>query len=146
MAIHAAGSLATLLGLASPALAQDCRLALVLALDVSGSVNVHEDRLQREGLAQALLAPEVERAFLTGDPVALYAYEWSEQSWQSALLPGWQLIRSREDLLRVSGVLSRSRSARPPEAGTGTFVGAALAHAAQALSAAPDCRACTVDV
>ena len=56
MAIRAAWSLATLLGLASPALAEDCRLALVLALDVSGSVDAQEDLLQREGLAHALLA------------------------------------------------------------------------------------------
>ena len=40
-----------LIGLSGSAAAQDCRLALVLALDVSASVDSDEDRLQREGLA-----------------------------------------------------------------------------------------------
>ncbi len=42
--------------LATPARATECSLALILALDVSGSVNASEDRLQREGVASALLA------------------------------------------------------------------------------------------
>jgi Protein of unknown function (DUF1194) len=53
MAIHSAWGFATRLGLASPALTGNCRLALVLALDVSSSVERNEDRLQREGLARA---------------------------------------------------------------------------------------------
>ena len=56
----------TLLGLASPAMAEGCRLALVLALDVSASVDGNEDRLQREGLARAPVSPEVVQAFLEG--------------------------------------------------------------------------------
>ena len=79
MVLRTAWGLATLLGLAAPATAQDCRLALVLALDVSGSVSAREDRLQRQGLAAALLAPEVRRAFASGDPVALYVVQWSDE-------------------------------------------------------------------
>ena len=80
MAAVAPWSFVTLLGLTSPAMAQDCRLALVLALDVSSSVDAIEDRLQRDGLARALLAPEVVRAFVTGEPVALFAFEGSSPS------------------------------------------------------------------
>ena len=146
MAIRSIWGLATLIGISGPALAGDCRLALVLALDVSGSVSAHEDRLQRLGLTQALLAPEVERAFLAGDPVALYIFEWSDEASQSPLLPDWQLIRSHEDLVRAAGLVARTRRTFFFDAGTGTAVGDALAHAAEALRAAPRCQARTVDV
>ncbi|MEO0503102.1 MAG: DUF1194 domain-containing protein, partial [Pseudomonadota bacterium] len=48
---------------AGPAAA--CRLALLLALDVSSSVDAREDALQRGGLVAALTAPEVVSAFLS---------------------------------------------------------------------------------
>ena len=48
--------LAALLGLSGAAVAQDCRLALVLALDVSSSVDEEEDHGEQEraggGLAE----------------------------------------------------------------------------------------------
>ncbi|TNC72795.1 DUF1194 domain-containing protein [Rubellimicrobium roseum] len=143
MAIRATWCLVTLLGLATSATAQGCRLALVLALDVSSSVDVHEDRLQRGGLAQALVAPEVRRAFLTGDPVALYAFEWSDETTQSSLLPSWQMVRSEDDLTRIALTIATSRR---PGSSRQTALGSALAHAAGALEAAPACRAWTVDV
>jgi hypothetical protein len=110
------------------AAAQDCRLALVLALDVSSSVDTEEDRLQREGLARALVAPEVVRAFLAGGPVALAAFEWSGSMSQVALFPGWEMVDDAGDLQLPTGV------------------GAALGHAADLLRDGPDCRARTVDV
>ncbi|MEM9846126.1 MAG: DUF1194 domain-containing protein, partial [Pseudomonadota bacterium] len=41
-----------------------CRQALALGLDVSGSVDTREYRLQTDGLAEALRDPEVQSAFL----------------------------------------------------------------------------------
>ena len=146
MAIRAAWSLATLLGLASPALAEDCRLALVLALDVSGSVDAQEDLLQREGLAHALLAPDVVRAFLWGDPVAVHAFEWSGHRSQTKLLSDWQLIRSQDDLARVAAAIAHTHRSKFHDAEAGTALGAALAYADQTVNEAPECRAQTVDV
>ena len=58
--------IAALIVLAFPGLAQSsCRQALALGLDVSGSVDTFEYRLQIDGLAGALLRPEVQQAFLT---------------------------------------------------------------------------------
>ncbi|MCW1950803.1 MAG: DUF1194 domain-containing protein, partial [Octadecabacter sp.] len=49
----------------SPVLSQTtCRQALALGLDVSGSVDVQEYRLQLDGLALALGDPEVTAALL----------------------------------------------------------------------------------
>jgi hypothetical protein len=142
-------SAALLLAQALPAQAEDCRLALVLALDVSGSVSAADDRLQREGLAAALLAPEVTRAFLTGGPVALYVFEWAGSSSQAALLPGWEMIQGEHDLLRVAGALTQGRHSGLRSSGLvqdGTAVGSALVHAAAALESGPGCLARTVDV
>lgn len=132
------------LALAPPAAAEGCRLALVLALDVSSSVDAREDRLQREGLARALLAPAVARAFLTGDPVALYAFEWSGSRAQVPLASAdWEMVEEEADLRRISNRIAKSERSR---ANLPTAVGAALGHAATRLRGAPDCRARTVDV
>ena len=146
MALHAARSMAALAGLASPAGAEDCRLALVLALDVSSSVDESEYHLQREGLARALVAPEVVRGFLVGDPVALYIFEWSSPSTQAPLPPGWEVVRSEEDLVRVAATLtSRPRQGTDsPHRSTG--LGTALSFAATALEDSPECQARTVDI
>ena len=55
----------------------DCRLALVLAFDVSASVDDREYRLMMQGTATALRDPEVRRAALSGAPVAVAAYVWA---------------------------------------------------------------------
>jgi len=149
MSVHrTCGALATLLGLTSPALAQDCRLALVLALDVSNSVDAGENRLQREGLAHALLSPEVVRAFLQGDPVALFVFEWASTEYQVDVTPGWQKVRSAEDLGRVAAAVvdARTRDDAHRHSLGATGLGTALHHAATALDAGPDCRARTIDV
>jgi hypothetical protein len=124
-------------------LAQDCRLALVLAVDVSSSVDAAEDRLQREGIARALVAGPVVRAFLAGDPVEVYAFEWSGQRSHVALTRGWERVEGYGDLRRIAEAIAaspRSRSNLP------TAVGAALGHAANMLRDGPECRARTVDV
>ena len=140
--LMAAGALV----LAGPAAAQDCRLALVLALDVSGSVDPREDRLQREGLARALVAPEVARAFLVGGPVALHVFEWAGDRSQAALLPDWQMIRDEGDLVHVADAIARTGPAPFHFTQHGTAVGAALAHAAEAFVGGPACGARTIDV
>ena len=148
MAARATSGLVTLLGLTSPALAQDCRLALVLALDVSTSVDAAEDQLQRSGLAHALLAPEVVQGFLDGEPVALFIFEWSSPYYQMDLTLGSQMVDSEEDLARVAAALrtgSGLEGARQNRAGT-TGLGTALVYAAAALSRGPPCAAQTVDI
>lgn len=148
MAARAAWGLAALLGLAPPAGAEDCRLALVLALDVSASVDPAEDRLQRDGLARALLAPEVVRAFLGGEPAALFVFEWAGPSYQVNVTPGWQMARTEEDLARVAEALRAGRGGQEghrARAGS-TALGTALLHAAAVLSNGPPCSARTVDV
>ncbi len=136
-------SLAIALAVAPPVQA-DCRLALLLALDVSSSVDSREDRLQRKGLANALLAEDVQKAILSvpGQFVALAAFEWSGRYSQQinldwVLLENEARIRAAADAIRES---SRSRSDLP------TAIGHAAGFAAGLLSEAPDCLAQTIDV
>lgn len=143
MAIPIPWSLAALLGVASPVLAGECRLALVLALDVSTSVDEPEEQLQREGLAHALTSPEVVRAFLAGDPVALYIFQWSGVASQAPMLPGWVIVDSAEDLVWAAQVLADNERVNSRSK---TAIGAALTHASEAFSAGPACHARTVDV
>lgn len=141
---RAAGLAAGLAGVlaAAPAGAAPCRLALVLALDVSSSVDAPEDRLQRDGLAAALIAPEVEAAFLAGAPVALAAFEWSGRHEQDLLLD-WRLIGSAADLVAAAQAVHESRRGHDD---LPTAMGYALGHASLLLREAPPCERQVIDV
>lgn len=126
-----------------PGPAAACRLALLLALDVSSSVDAREYLLQRDGLARALIAPEVQTAFLSSrDPVALAAYEWSGRYNQHIVLD-WTLVRGPGDLLAAS---RRITQVRRSEDEFPTALGYALGHAATLFAAAPACLRRTIDV
>jgi hypothetical protein len=128
---------------ASSAVAQDCRLALVLALDVSQSMGGPKDRLQRSGLANALIAPEVVELFLSGDPVAIHVFQWSGLGSQQDILDGWHVVDDEADLLAIADAIAHSTRFHGEEA---TATGAALAYAAGLLAQAPPCRQQTVDI
>lgn len=128
---------------AGPAAAA-CRLALLLALDVSASVDADEDLLQRQGLARALLAPAVADAFLAfgTDHVALAVYEWSGRRQQDLLLD-WTVIAGAEDLAVAAAAIATSKRGHDDMP---TALGYALGHAAGLFEDAPDCVAWKLDV
>lgn len=126
----------SLLILSSPALARDCRLALALAMDVSSSVDADEDKLQRNGLAAALLAPEIQRAlFATDLRVAIAVFEWSGRYNQEVLVD-WTLIRDSGDVIAVAEKIAGSRRSHNDFP---TAMGYALGFGAGLLARAPDC-------
>ncbi len=121
-----------------------CRLALVLALDVSASVDAAEYDLQRRGLAAALNADPVRAAILEGGDgdVALSVFEWSG-FFQHKLHLGWTRLRSHADIdaaVRALGDMTRSRDDFP------TAVGQALGYAATQLARGPECTRRVIDV
>ncbi len=124
-----------------PAIA--CRLALILAIDVSNSVDPQEDQLQRQGLAQALRAPEVQDAFfVTSDPVALHIFEWSGRYNQTEITP-WTMIESVDDLQNVASQVSASQRSYLDYP---TALGHALGHAALLFQDKAECLFKTIDV
>ncbi len=122
-----------------------CRQALVLALDVSGSVDPDEYRLQMNGVAEALLTPPVEEAFLMfpDTPVRLMVFEWSARNHQRQIV-GWTEIRSRADLESISAQMLNTRQVRVEN--PDTAIGAAMIYGLDALHSQSDCWQKTLDI
>src|SRR5215211_2854283 len=86
--------------LAAPAAAQprlDVDLELILAVDVSLSMDYEELRLQREGYVGALRDPEVQRAIRGGvhGRIAIAYLEWAGWGSTQLILP-WTIVDSAE--------------------------------------------------
>ncbi len=121
-----------------------CRLALVLAMDVSSSVDAAEYDLQRLGLAAALNSTDVREAVLHGAPgsVALSVYEWSGRNQQKTHLD-WQYLRNDADIDRAVATLSsmtRGHDDFP------TALGHGIAYGTLLLQRGPDCARRVLDV
>lgn len=114
-----------------------CRQALALGLDVSGSVDAVEYRMQLDGLAAALLRPEVQEAFLAfpETPVRLYVFEWAGSA-DPRRIVDWREIGAAGDLADVAATLNGT--ARAPMA-PATAIGAAMLAGADALAAQGAC-------
>jgi hypothetical protein len=90
-------------------------LLLVLAADVSRSVDDAKFKLQREGYAAAIVDPRVVRA-MTGGPngrIALVFVEWASE-WEQKVVIDWTVITGARDAEAVS---SRVREAERPYRG-----------------------------
>ena len=85
-----------LICLAGPAAAAvDVDLELVLAVDVSRSMDPDEQRLQRDGYVAAFRHPEVVQAIRSGlaGRIAVTYMEWSGPAYQQVLVP-WTIVGS----------------------------------------------------
>ena len=123
--------------------AETCRLALVLALDVSGSVNETEYAQQLEGLAFALSSPVVRSAILDEEPpVFISVFEWSSRNHQFMIQP-WASLETHADIDRVIGRILAYRKQR---AGLKTALSTALLFAADLLQEKANCWQRTIDV
>ncbi|MGI3170488.1 DUF1194 domain-containing protein [Pseudooceanicola sp. C21-150M6] len=122
----------------------ECRLALVLALDVSASVDEGEYRLQRDGLAAALDRPEIRQAILTGAPghVALSVFEWSGRYHQHVALE-WMALT---DTAAIDQAVARLASVTRSYSNMPTAVGYALGYSSGLLRRGPDCARQVVDL
>ena len=138
---------AALLALAFAALSgaanADCRLALALGLDVSGSVDSAEHAMQRRGLAGALRHPEI-TALLTATgqpPVELMVYEWSGPDSARPIL-AWTRI---DNAARLFAIATRIESAPRRAISPSTALGAAMGFGTAAL-ASRDCWQRILDI
>ena len=118
-----------------------CSIALVLAMDVSGSVDAFEYRLQVEGVAGALRDPDVADAMLRGQ-VALAVLQWSGAIEQSLTLP-WVRVQEPADLNRLSARIAAMPRAH---AGGNTAVGDAILAAVDLFDQVRDCAHWVIDV
>ncbi len=101
--------IAFLLCLALPIRAEEVDVELVLAVDVSRSMQLHELDIQRRGYAEALQSPEVIAAITGGmiGTIAISYVEWAGAGSHRVVVP-WTRIASAGDAERVAGIISDS--------------------------------------
>jgi uncharacterized protein DUF1194 len=103
---------ALVLLLALPANAQDKKevdLALAMAIDISGSIDPDEAKLQREGYVMAFRDPVIVKAILGGanGRIAVAYYEWSD-AWVQRLLIDWTLLDSEASIAAFANRLANA--------------------------------------
>ncbi len=88
-------------------------LELVLAVDVSYSMDLDEQRLQRDGYIEALRDPEIMRAILSGQHrrIAITYIEWAGWTMQQTVLP-WTIIDSPQAAEDVAVKLAQAPISR----------------------------------
>ncbi|MCB2110827.1 MAG: DUF1194 domain-containing protein [Rhodobacteraceae bacterium] len=121
--------------------ARACDVALLLAIDVSGSIDAGEYRLQAGGLAAALADPEIAEVLLTGQ-VALAVVQWSGSGQQVLSLPWRRMLRPSE----VRSFAERAAAMPRAYSGSDTAVGEAVGFAAAAFAPVADCRRKVIDI
>jgi Ca-activated chloride channel family protein len=134
--------LAASLAAASPA--TGCEVALVVAIDVSRSVDAREFDLIRHGTAEAFRHKEILRLvdWLEGG-IAVAVTQWSGEEEQAVTLD-WRHVTGSVEMMATADAIDEMRRAFRYEL---TAPGEALAHAAALLDAAPvSCRRQVIDL
>ena len=139
---RACRALATAAGLAvsilashsAPARAEKVDIELVLAIDVSGSVDPVEARLQRQGYLKALTDPAIVKAMTSGPlrKVAVTYVEWAGSHYQIVIVD-WTVIRNAKDATRFISRLQES----PPTRERWTSISGAIDFAMQRFKVNP---------
>ena len=126
---------------ATATVASACETALVLAIDVSSSVDPGEYRLQVDGLADALLDPEVAFALENGK-VRLSVLQWSGAGEQQVSIP-WTEMATSLDIAAYSAAV---RAMPRAFVNSNTAPGNAIVKAVEMLDEVPMCSRHILDV
>ncbi|MFK7745787.1 MAG: DUF1194 domain-containing protein [Roseobacter sp.] len=118
-----------------------CELALVLAVDVSGSVDRDEYTIQMQGLAAALRDGIVIDALLEQEATVTLV-QWTGSSRQRQTLPWTQMLRA-EDVASFADQVSDNPRVWHNYS---TAIGEAVMFAELAFSEVPQCRRKVIDV
>lgn len=130
---------ASLLFAAVPARA--CDIALVLAVDVSGSVDNTEFRTQMDGLAEGLRDPSVSEALVVGE-AAIMVLQWTGTTRQAVSIP-WTQVRSFEE---VDALASRIETVNRKWRNYSTAIGEAMEFSQAQFASAPACNRQVIDI
>ena len=130
-------SLLAFMSLALPVGAQDRKevdMMLVLAIDISGSVDPDEARLQRQGYVEAFADPTIIKAILGGNygRIAVAYFEWSD-SYVQKLLIDWTLLDSEAAIRDFTARLARA----PISIARRTSISGAIRYAIPLFGRAP---------
>ncbi len=110
-------------------------MALVLAVDVSESVDAGEYQLQHEGIARAFENPQVVDAIRGGAQggIEVMVLEWSDRDKQS-IVADWSLVKDQES---AAAFATKVRAGKRSSQGL-TAIGDALLASAAAFEQLPD--------
>ena len=110
-------------------------LLLVIALDVSASVDIREYQLMRDGLATALSSTEIAQAVTAGEngAIAIAIMQWSGFTEQKIKID-WTRVASASDLRLLAGEVAQM--SRRYEGGA-TDIGGSIEFSAQMLNTSP---------
>ena len=111
-----AGWLVFAIASVAPALATEpVDLELVLAVDISGSIDPEEARLQRQGYVAAFRHPDVKKAIASGynGKIAVTYFEWAGAGWQRPIA-GWTTIGSAAEAEAFADRLAAARVGTGP--------------------------------
>jgi len=113
-------------GVSSHAVAESVDLELVLAVDVSGSIDEVEAGLQRDGYLKAIVSPSVVGAITSGRRrrIAVTYVEWAGGHYQRTVVD-WMVIRDMGSAKAFAGKLA----AQPIVAAAWTSISGAMEYA-----------------
>lgn len=119
-------------------------VALVLAVDISASVDAREHRLQMAGIAAALQSEAVLKAIAAAPRkrIAIAITQWSGLNVQRVVVP-WTIIDGEASAVTLARRLLTSPRADP---GGGTSLSLALDHAARLFETAPQATRRVIDI
>ncbi len=118
-----------------------CDLALLLALDVSGSVDVAEYRIQRDGLALALQDSSVADALASAN-AKVSVMQWTGAGRQRVTIP-WTTITNFAEAEALAGRVSQDKRVWR---NFSTAVGEALEVGLTQFKSVPECARHVIDV
>ncbi|WP_415922682.1 DUF1194 domain-containing protein [Tateyamaria sp. SN6-1] len=124
-----------------PSLTRACDLALMLAVDVSGSVDRDEYRIQMGGLAEALRDGIVADA-LVSQQAQVGLVQWTGASRQRQTIP-WTAMRTHADVLQFA---ERVDTDERIWRNYSTAIGEAVAVSRAAFAQVPQCGRRVIDV
>lgn len=109
-------------------------VALVLAVDMSGSMDIEEAQVQRMGYVEALRHPEFINAVTAGlnGRIALSYFEWAGSVNETSVI-NWQLIDDAQDAADMAEHLA----SRPVFTRRGTSISNAITFASKLIAASP---------
>lgn len=133
-------TLAMLLGLSATAAVTPAQtnaqvdVALVLAVDMSGSMDLEEARVQRMGYVEALRHSEFINAVTAGlnGRIAISYFEWAGSVNETSLV-SWQLIDDAQD----AEAFAEHLASRPVFTRRGTSISNAIAFASKLIATSP---------
>jgi Ca-activated chloride channel homolog len=131
--------LALLLCLSQPTRA--CEVALLLSIDISGSIDAGEYAIQTQGLALALNDSSIVDALIAGQ-MTLAVVHWSGVGRQALVIPWKQMLSTADVTSFANAVAAQPRAFTASD----TAVGQAIDFSASQFTQVTDCQRKVIDI